>query len=996
MRKELELIEQIENYLMNKLSGTDKTAFEAKISADSGLKSEVEFQQNLVEGIQRLGLKKDAVNARKKYRTQRFLKTAGIIIAVISLLAGAFYYYAAHTEGGFNFFGNNNRSGETKGEVIIEDFQPILIDENDTLSSDANAFLDQELFQINADRDTVIESEEGIVVYIPANAFETENNQVDFLIQEALTPADILYAGLNTMTADGEELETGGMFYFDAFANGERIPLKKELTVDIPANMDKTGMQLYDGIENEDGELLWTNPKPITKPLIPVEITELDFYPRGYEPKMEEWGYLNKQFKDSLYYSFADECGGNNSSEQASNDNEWHSDDEIGIGEKMFNSLCASCHFVNRDMTGPALKGSKERWIKNSSEENFYAFIKNSGAVIASGDVYANKLFNDWNMTGMPSENLKNREIDWIYTYIESVNDPQVNVNANQTTLKNVDAQVSTISPVGIFMALPPQDEDTSGDLIEAVDSMILDDLLDDPCTECGVNPASVKTIWNSKFNNTNLATKEFEERMLHIHKTCNNAILELYINNLDKNLCTVDSMAMRMLGGSNRRVFANFAAKGHGQVQITTIAQQKLNDYYALKKQALQTAITKTNANYWEEQNRLDAEFTREEQRTVNRDKKSKRALDKKELEFNTNDVYAQLGLQKPVPRSTRPVAFNSRSNLGISEVAMDAPIIEIPTTPIRPSRPFLRANINSTGWKNVDCLMSVSTQREDAKIRGYNGKTASVNYSKMTVTVNDAASFNRVNVYAIPTRFNSYVKLKSKQNNFDYQLNDKLDYSVIAIAWNDQGMFYTQIEGKPGVTALDLLPVTEIEWKTKIKESLGRINNMTDEIDFIEYTKKDLDRRNTSSAKRNLRNKARAYVFPCKCSGANDQIEIIDEEAEPLIFNTDNVSAVVTQSLQEEPSFKGGYAKMNEFIANNLRFPANLAPNEIGTVYVRFRVNENGKIIQPSIAQGLTDRINSEVIRVVSAMPNWEPAISNGQPVSVPMTIPIRIREE
>ncbi len=983
MRKELELIEQIENYLMNKLSGTDKAAFEAKITADQGLKLEVEFQQNLVEGIQRLGLKKDAVNSRKKYRTQRFLKTTGIIIAVIGLLAGAFYYYAANTEGGFNFFGNNNSSGETRGEVIIEDFQPILIDENDTLSSDANAFLDQELFQINTDRDTVIESEEGIVVYIPANAFETENSQVDFLIQEALTPADILYAGLNTMTAEGEELETGGMFYFDAFENGERIPLKKELTVDIPANMDKTGMQLYDGVENKNGELLWTNPKPITKPLIPVEITELDFYPRGYEPKMEEWGYLNKQFKDSLYYSFADECEGNNSSEQAINDNEWHSDDEIGIGERIFNMTCASCHFVNRDMTGPALKGSKERWIKNSSEENFYAFIKNSGAVIASGDTYANKLFKDWNNLGMPSSNLTNREIDWIYTYIESVNDPQVNVNANQTTLKNVDAQVSTVSTFHMFMPLP-QDTDFMLNGIEAVDSLAAsDDLLDDPCTECGVNPASVKTIWNSKFNNTNLATKEFEERMPHIHKTCNNAILELYINNLDKNLCTVDSMAMRMLGGSNRRVFANFAAKGHGQVEISTVAQQKLNDYYALKKQALQTAIAKTNSNYWEEQNRLDEEYTREEQRTVNRDKKSKRALDKKELEFNTNDVYAQLGLQKPVPRSTRPVTFKSSFIQTI-----DAPSIEIPTTPIRPNRSFLRANINSTGWKNVDCLMSVSTQREDAKIRGYNGKNASINYSKMSIKVNDATSFNRLNVYVVPTRFNSYVKLKSKQNNFDYQLNDKLAYSVIAIAWNDKGMFYSQIAGKPGETLLELLPVNEVEWKTKIKESLGHINNMADEIDFIEYAKKDQDRRNTTSAKRNLRNKARPYVFPCKCSGTVEEIEVIDEEADIRFYSLE---------ADLQPNFVGGTAEMYRFINSQIRFPDELTNEELeGTVYVKFIVDINGNVRNPEIRRGVSKRMDQEVLRVVSLMPNWTPGEVGGQVFNIQVTLPIKVSQE
>ena len=53
-------------------------------------------------------------------------------------------------------------------------------------------------------------------------------------------------------------------------------------------------------------------------------------------------------------------------------------------GEGLFKTNCASCHFPDKKMTGPALKGARDRWIENSSEENFYAWIKNSGSVIAS------------------------------------------------------------------------------------------------------------------------------------------------------------------------------------------------------------------------------------------------------------------------------------------------------------------------------------------------------------------------------------------------------------------------------------------------------------------------------------------------------------------------------------------------------------------------------------------------------------------------------------
>jgi hypothetical protein len=42
------------------------------------------------------------------------------------------------------------------------------------------------------------------------------------------------------------------------------------------------------------------------------------------------------------------------------------------------------------------------------------------------------------------------------------------------------------------------------------------------------INPSKIQAIWNDKFNNSLLATKEFEERLKYIHQTCDDEILEL------------------------------------------------------------------------------------------------------------------------------------------------------------------------------------------------------------------------------------------------------------------------------------------------------------------------------------------------------------------------------------------------------------------------------------------------------------------------------------
>lgn len=87
-------------------------------------------------------------------------------------------------------------------------------------------------------------------------------------------------------------------------------------------------------------------------------------------------------------------------------------------GEALFKANCAACHKVDKDFTGPALKGWKDRvpggdWI--------YRWIANSAEVIASGDAYAVKLFNDHNKAQMTAfhNQLKKEDIDAILKYVD-------------------------------------------------------------------------------------------------------------------------------------------------------------------------------------------------------------------------------------------------------------------------------------------------------------------------------------------------------------------------------------------------------------------------------------------------------------------------------------------------------------------------------------------------------------------------------------------------
>lgn len=91
-------------------------------------------------------------------------------------------------------------------------------------------------------------------------------------------------------------------------------------------------------------------------------------------------------------------------------------------GKALFQANCASCHNPIKDATGPALQGITGR---APSTEWIHKWIKNSAAVIASGDKYANDIYAKWNKTAMTAfPNLKDEEIDAIIKYVEEYKAP--------------------------------------------------------------------------------------------------------------------------------------------------------------------------------------------------------------------------------------------------------------------------------------------------------------------------------------------------------------------------------------------------------------------------------------------------------------------------------------------------------------------------------------------------------------------------------------------
>ena len=283
---------------------------------------------------------------------------------------------------------------------------------------------------------------------------------------------------------------------------------------------------------------------------------------------------------------------------------------------------------------------------------------------------------------------------------------------------------------------------------------------------DCGINPAKIKTIWSARFQNTLLATREFEQRLKLIHRSKNPALLDLYVNNLGKNLYEIDAMAADKSGGEIRSGFLQFAAQHDGKVKHGSVPFDKLRDYYALKTKLLTGAIAKTQEQIMREENRTDHEAAGK--RIANEMENSSRIAKNfsEELSINLESAYQQLGYPKP-------------------KLALNMPAITYAAT------------ITNTGWCNVDrYVLESTTNRTTLDYTDPNsGKRAVIAYKPITINIADSKAYDRLLVYLIPDKLSSYMSLAGSDGTFTESLNGLMKYDLVCIGIKGSQQSYLKL---------------------------------------------------------------------------------------------------------------------------------------------------------------------------------------------------------
>jgi len=296
MRNNLEQIENIEKYLLGKMSDEDKNKFEAEIVQDEQLKLQVENQRLVIKAIKRKHLKTDIKKVSGKGGGNLWLKIGGVMV----VLAITMFYYMNTTN---------------KSAVVLSDVQQVVTEDYRFNGLKTWVTPSVQRFSINAVDGATIEGKNGTLIIVPSHAFLDKDGQVvegkvDFELIEALTLDDMILYNLTT-TADGRTLETGGMFYTNATENGEALIINPDrpLYVEILTAEPKEGMMAFKGEITEEGNINWKDPIQLMKFLVKVDFEELDFLPDGFEQLVKDEGrdsklYLKTKAQiDSLYYT---------------------------------------------------------------------------------------------------------------------------------------------------------------------------------------------------------------------------------------------------------------------------------------------------------------------------------------------------------------------------------------------------------------------------------------------------------------------------------------------------------------------------------------------------------------------------------------------------------------------------------------------------------------------------------------------------------------------
>lgn len=93
--------------------------------------------------------------------------------------------------------------------------------------------------------------------------------------------------------------------------------------------------------------------------------------------------------------------------------------------------------------------------------------------------------------------------------------------------------------------------------------------------------------------------------------------------------------------------------------------------------------------------------------------------------------------------------------------------------------------------------------------------------------------------------------------------------------------------------------------------------------------------------------------------------------------------------EKVEVMPEFKGGMDALIKYMGDNIKYPKET--NKEGKVLISFVIDEKGSVTNAEVLKSIDADLDKEALRVIKAMPKWNPGKDKGKNVKVKMTLPI-----
>ena len=123
-----------------------------------------------------------------------------------------------------------------------------------------------------------------------------------------------------------------------------------------------------------------------------------------------------------------------------------------------------------------------------------------------------------------------------------------------------------------------------------------------------------------------------------------------------------------------------------------------------------------------------------------------------------------------------------------------------------------------------------------------------------------------------------------------------------------------------------------------------------------------------------------------------ATETTVVEDYVAPPVVEEEEVAEEEIFQIVEEMPSYPGGMQSLYEYLSENIRYPVVAMESGIqGRVYVTFVVEKDGSISDVKVLRGIGGGCDEEAVRVIKAMPKWNPGKQRGRAVRVLYNVPV-----